>query len=116
MRPLIVSCSTTGLVYIWSSNYSDNWSGYAPDFKELEENETYIEREDEFDIILEEEEKSDNRCDEDSEELDVTTVEKIRYYSDSDEGEDMDVDVATGVALNFCADTAVRGSYNGFVL
>ena len=42
-----------GLVYIWAKDYTENWSAFAPDFKELEENEEYVEREDEFDLIPE---------------------------------------------------------------
>lgn len=51
VRPIIVSVSLTGLIYIWAKDYVENWSAFAPDFKELEENEEYVEREDEFDLI-----------------------------------------------------------------
>ena len=53
VRPLVVSVSVAGLVYIWAKDYTENWSAFAPDFKELEENEEYIEREDEFDLVPE---------------------------------------------------------------
>ena len=55
VHPIIVSVSLTGLVYIWAKDYTENWSAFAPDFKELEENEEYVEREDEFDLIPENE-------------------------------------------------------------
>lgn len=58
LRPLVVSVSVAGLVYIWAKDYMENWSAFAPDFKELEENEEYIEREDEFDLMPESEKVS----------------------------------------------------------
>ena len=51
VHPIIVSVSLTGLVYIWAKDHTENWSAFAPDFKELEENEEYVECEDEFDLI-----------------------------------------------------------------
>lgn len=56
-RPIVVSVSVTGTAYVWAKDYVENWSAFAPDFKELEENEEYIEREDEFDINPREDEK-----------------------------------------------------------
>lgn len=53
IHPIVVSVSLAGLVYIWAKDYTENWSAFAPDFKELEENEEYVEREDEFDLIPE---------------------------------------------------------------
>ena len=43
--------SMSGVIYLWAKDYTENWSAFAPDFKELEENEEYVEREDEFDIM-----------------------------------------------------------------
>ena len=42
---------SNGVVNIWSQSAVELWSAYAPNFKELDENEEYEEREDEFDIV-----------------------------------------------------------------
>ncbi|KAJ7949467.1 Retinoblastoma-binding protein 5 [Quillaja saponaria] len=83
VRPIVVSVSLAGVVYIWAKDYTENWSAFAPDFKELEENEEYIEREDEFDLNPETENVKESDVNED-EEIDIVTVEKDAAFSDSD--------------------------------
>lgn len=48
-RPIVASVSILGLIHIWVTNMTENWSAYAPGFDELDENVEYHEREDEFD-------------------------------------------------------------------
>lgn len=55
VRATILSVSN-GVVNIWMHKQKELWSAYAPNFKELDENEEYEERESEFDI--EDEDKS----------------------------------------------------------
>ncbi|GMH17533.1 hypothetical protein Nepgr_019374 [Nepenthes gracilis] len=83
IHPIVVSVSWTGLVYIWAKDYTENWSAFAPDFKELEENEEYVEREDEFDIVPETEKIRDFDINQD-EEVDILSIEKDATFSDSD--------------------------------
>ncbi|XP_010277147.1 PREDICTED: protein RBL-like [Nelumbo nucifera] len=83
VHPIVVSVSFSGLVYIWAKDYTENWSAFAPDFKELEENEEYIEREDEFDLMPETEKVKESVVNED-EEVDIMMVERDSAFSDSD--------------------------------
>ena len=39
LRPLLASVSATGAIYLWARVYRENWSAFAPDFRELQENE-----------------------------------------------------------------------------
>ncbi|KAI5420842.1 hypothetical protein KIW84_044608, partial [Lathyrus oleraceus] len=83
VRPIVVSVSLNGIVFIWAKDYTENWSAFAPDFKELEENEEYVEREDEFDLNPETEKPKGSDVNED-EKVDIMTVEKDPNFSDSD--------------------------------
>lgn len=84
-RPILVSISSAGVAYIWNAHYTENWSTLAPGFTELEENVEYIEREDEFDLINEEEMiKSKPVEEEDIGDVDIITVDK----NDSDDDEE----------------------------
>jgi hypothetical protein len=51
IRPVIASVSNLGLIHVWVTGVTENWSAYAPGFEELDENIEYFEREDEFDIV-----------------------------------------------------------------
>ncbi|KAJ2751740.1 chromatin binding protein, partial [Coemansia sp. BCRC 34490] len=49
LRPIYVSVSTFGIIYLWTRIPQQNWNAFAPGFRELEENIDYVEPEDEFD-------------------------------------------------------------------
>ncbi|CDS04820.1 hypothetical protein LRAMOSA07350 [Lichtheimia ramosa] len=88
VQPVIASVSSFGNIYIWTSKREENWSAFAPDFTELEENFEYEEKEDEFDVVPAEEV---SRRKEDDEEIivDITTCEDVQAFVDSeDEGLD----------------------------
>ncbi|XP_041373018.1 retinoblastoma-binding protein 5-like isoform X2 [Gigantopelta aegis] len=88
VRPIIASISS-GLVSIWAQNQVENWSAFAPDFKELDENVEYEEHESEFDIEDEDKEKEEMKGpDDENTEVDVTTVEAIQAFVSSDEDDE----------------------------
>lgn len=81
LRPIIASISS-GVVSIWAQAQVENWSAFAPDFKELDENVDYEERESEFDVA--DEDRSPARVAQDNEdedvEVDVTTSHPTAMY------------------------------------
>lgn len=90
LRPVVASISS-GFVSIWARAEIENWSAYAPEFKEIEENEEYDERESEFDLEDEDNKREPEKrqlSDED-EIIDVQNVKPESYLMSSDE-EDVD--------------------------
>ncbi|XP_018568510.1 retinoblastoma-binding protein 5 homolog [Anoplophora glabripennis] len=86
VRPIIASISS-GVVSVWAQNQVENWSAFAPDFKELDENVEYEERESEFDLT--DEDKSiasggDDKEDTDME-VDVCAIDPVAAFCSSDE-------------------------------
>ncbi|GBG60962.1 hypothetical protein CBR_g18561 [Chara braunii] len=90
VRLIIASVASSGLVYIWAQEYTEKWAAFAPDFEELSMNEEYLEREDEFDKPLPDSMGvSGNEVEQDEDEdVDVMTVERLSVYSDSDDSRD----------------------------
>lgn len=87
-KPIVASVSS-GMVSIWARAEIENWSAYAPDFKELEENEEYDERESEFDIEDEDNKKEVVEKQEEEEDVivDVEGFQPEDYLISSDEEE-----------------------------
>ena len=84
MKPYVACCTDFGNVYLWSKNYTENWSAFAPDFEELEDNEIYEEREDEFDIIEEEAQQAQH---ESNQNVDLYTISASLLEKDLVENE-----------------------------
>lgn len=80
----------TGNVYIWAKNMTENWSAFANEFSELEENEEYVEAEDEFDLKDAEDKEALLRAREEAEAgfVDVDTCNQQRWFSSDSETED----------------------------
>lgn len=71
---------------VWAQQQVENWSAFAPDFKELDENVDYEERESEFD--LEDEDKSVQMNEEEKDDdvdVDVAQNAPIPAFCSSDE-------------------------------
>ena len=59
----------------------ENWSAFAPDFKELDENLEYEERESEFDLSDEDKETEEHKgIVEDDVDVDVTSIKPIAAF------------------------------------
>ncbi|KAN0040120.1 hypothetical protein ACTA71_012010 [Dictyostelium dimigraforme] len=92
LRPIIVSISFTGVIYVWTAYFEENWSSFAPDFQELEENLEYVENEDEFDV-----KDSDNENNSETNGIGHNPYKKIKTQQElneknSEEEEFVDVD------------------------
>ena len=91
LQPIICSCAaSSGVIFIWSTNYTEHWSAYAPNFTELQQNEVYQEREDEFDVMDSEEfvaRKKARQAEAEEADVDIETIEPIEGLSSEEEGD-----------------------------
>lgn len=67
----------SGNIYLWSVQFPQKWSALAPDFVEIEENIDYEEKEDEFDVINEQDLNKKRMEAEDTNLVDITTREDV---------------------------------------
>lgn len=78
-RPCLITTSAFGTLLRWVPDYPMRWSALVPGLEELEENVEYIEREDEFDLTVEEELEKEKSLKESIEEdqayVDVITLD-----------------------------------------
>lgn len=91
-RP-IIACAVAeiGKIYIWNKTIAveNFWSAFAPNFSEVEVNEYYLEREDEYDLDDEEDKVEQLRKSKQQEledaDVDILTVDRTTYDSDVSE-------------------------------
>jgi COMPASS component SWD1 len=84
---VVLSYSSVGVLYVWGRQGSENWSAYAPGFRELEENEEYVEREDEFDQPNEAELRATKKSEEDNQDTRVSISSESKNDLISDDFE-----------------------------
>jgi len=90
-RSFIAVGTSDGLVDIWGPRM--DWTAFAPDFQALPMNVEYVEREDEFDVVVDGDEEEERRRKEHESKMeeddlvDVVTVEKVPVFDSDSEDE-----------------------------
>ncbi|CAG8507544.1 1925_t:CDS:2 [Diversispora eburnea] len=93
VQPVIVSLDEQGAVHTWTTRHKEDWLNWDPGFTEIHDNIVYEEKEDEFDVLSDEENNNSqnnsiqtDNCD--NEEIDVITVDKPENSDSPDEDEE----------------------------
>lgn len=93
-RPFIAVGTSDGLVDVWGPRM--DWTSFAPDFQALQQNVTYEEQEDEFDVVVDgdggdEAKKTDADANSDEDAIvDINMVSKVPAF-DSDSEDESDI-------------------------
>ncbi|CAN0006410.1 unnamed protein product [Ectocarpus sp. 12 AP-2014] len=95
VRPFLAAALTSGKVQLWGTTPTANWTAFAADFEELEENVEYVEKEDEFDVVVEEgdpegtKRKAEKEKQEEEEAVvSIDAIDTVDAWSTDSEGED----------------------------
>ncbi|CAN0025986.1 unnamed protein product, partial [Ectocarpus sp. 12 AP-2014] len=95
VRPFLAAALTSGKVQLWGTTPIANWTAFAADFEELEENVEYVEKEDEFDVVVEEgdpegtKRKAEKEKQEEEEAVvSIDAIDTVDAWSTDSEGED----------------------------
>lgn len=87
IRPFIAIATSDGFVDVWGPSL--NWTAFAPDFHALQENVEYIEREDEFDTVVDDRNEGEGNVAKHIEEnlIDVIHVDGPTVFNSDSENE-----------------------------
>ncbi len=109
-RPFIAVGTSDGYVDVWGPRL--DWTAFAPDFQALQKNVEYVEKEDEFDTIMDgdkdelvKRKELSNKIEE-QEQVDVTTITPIPVFDSDSECEEEVFFFDTKICPNFSGKTA----------
>ena len=95
-RPFVAVGTSDGLVDVWGARL--DWVAFAPDFQALQQNELYEEREDEFDVVVDDVSNTggeDKNSDDANGKKVVSPPSSLMRHSHRFSPEDEDVDIIT---------------------
>ncbi len=104
-RSFIAVGTSDGLTDIWGPRL--DWTAFAPDFQALQKNVEYVEKEDEFDVIVDEDHDACTKRKELSNQLeeqeivDIVTIDPIPAFDSDSECEEETFSFATKIRPNF---------------
>ncbi|KAI2510194.1 hypothetical protein MHU86_4226 [Fragilaria crotonensis] len=84
-RSFLAAATSDGLVDVWGPRM--DWTAFAPDFQALPMNVEYVEQEDEFDVVTDDDENEASGGDEEDNIIDVVTVEAVPVFASDSESE-----------------------------
>eukprot|EP00752_Nemacystus_decipiens_P018367 g16476.t2 len=93
VRPFLAAALTNGKVQLWGTTHTANWTAFAADFEELEENVVYVEKEDEFDVVVDSQDpeghkrKAEKEQQEEEAIVSIEAIDTVGAWNSDSEGE-----------------------------
>ncbi|CAM9414108.1 unnamed protein product, partial [Hapterophycus canaliculatus] len=94
VRPFLAAALTNGKVQLWGTTPTANWTAFAADFEELEESVEYVEKEDEFDVVVDfadpegHKRKAEKEQEEEEVVVSIQAIDAVDAWSSDSEEED----------------------------